>query len=134
MGVEITLMVDWETWPLWVSADEDIPDSYSVSEIAEIVPLSSELLEKISNWNAEFQDKYNKSSPQDSGFASEQELQVFLDEGRILAQCLRSECPPEITILYGGDGSVNELIELDDTARADSSYRTRSQETPPRAE
>ncbi|ASO22651.1 hypothetical protein FHR81_005284 [Actinoalloteichus hoggarensis] len=43
-------------------------------------------------------------------FATEKDRNRFLAWGLELARRVRAECPPEVTVTYSGDGSLDELI------------------------
>jgi hypothetical protein len=94
------LQAEWEMWPLWYSSDDDFPESYDFEEITAIVPLSDELCEAIEAWDERFQAIYDKESPQDSAFASEDDEAAFIAEGDVLARRIRREAPADVIVQY----------------------------------
>lgn len=94
------LQAEWGMWPLWLSTDDDFPESYDFDEVTAIVPLSEELCEAINAWDERFQAIYNKDSPQDSAFASEGDEATFIAEGEILARRIRHEAPADVVVQY----------------------------------
>ncbi len=107
MNLVVTLMCEWREAPLWVSRDGGIADPYEVDEISEMILLDDSLLRDVADWDARFQATYQPTDPARSGFATNEEKQKFLADGRVLAQRLRDSVDRSaVSVEYAGDGSI----------------------------
>lgn len=102
----VTLMTEWRDWPLWVESDTDVPISYSVDEIGEVLPLSPGLLKDIAEWDRSIQETYAPDDPASSGFKVPSDQERFIAEGRRLAQRIKQEVGQQVEVNYAADGSI----------------------------
>lgn len=103
----LTLMSEWQDWPLRVTEGEGLPDSYALDEIGEVVPLSETLIRDIAAWDSTFQATYVESDPVRSGFADPADRDRFIVEGRRLAQRIKQEAGNAVVVEYAGDGTIS---------------------------
>lgn len=92
---KIKLMADYECFPLWGTALDDLGD-ISPEEL----PISQELKNSLYEWAERFNAILNIEDPASSGFKNEEEEKLFIDDGYKLAQCLRNELGSEYEIIY----------------------------------
>jgi hypothetical protein len=92
---KIKLMADYECHPLWGTTPEDFGD-ISPKEL----PISLELQNSLNEWAKRFDAILNMEDPASSGFNSEAEEKLFIDDGYKLAQRLRNELGSEYEIIY----------------------------------
>lgn len=104
--ITVTLMTEWRDWPLHVTEDDGLPDSYAVDEIGEVVSLSANLLAAIGRWDETFQATYVAADPARSGFADAGARERFIVDGRLLATRIKIEAGPSVVVEYAGDGSI----------------------------
>jgi len=110
--ITLTLMTEWQDWPLRIAEEGEVSDSYSVEEISETIPLSPNLLSNITAWDESFQATYRPNDPKRSGFYGEKWDQ-FIATGRQLAHQIKQETGEAIIVEYAGDGSIpTEVIPM----------------------
>lgn len=89
----IKLMADYDSYPLW---DEDNIDNLNPDD----PPISEELKRKIHKWEDHYDSTLNRENPANSGFASDEELRVFEQEGCDLWRQLREELGDTYVVKY----------------------------------
>ncbi|WP_019808663.1 hypothetical protein [Saccharomonospora halophila] len=111
--VEVTLLFEWRMGPWWVLFDDDdVETNYLPDEVADVLPLSAELVAAVAEWDGRLQRTYVPEQPQDSGFGDPAEYERFVADGRELARRVKRELGPDITVLYESGVSSDELVEL----------------------
>ncbi|WP_028663337.1 hypothetical protein [Saccharomonospora halophila] len=96
----VTLEVEWDAGPFWVSVGGSISDNYLPHEVTEVVPLSAELVAAIEKWDGRYQAAFNRDLPQDSGMQDPADRELFDAEGLELARRARRELPPEFAVRH----------------------------------
>jgi len=89
--VNLRLRPEFGCCPLW---DADTGDNVSHYHIA----ISLDLAERIENWDDRFQAIYKDDYPAESGFASPEEEQAYIEEGRAVARELAESWPGKVDI------------------------------------
>jgi hypothetical protein len=89
--VNLRLRPEFACCPLW---DADTGDNVSHYHIA----ISLDLAERIENWDDRFQAIYKDDNPVESGFASPEEEQAYIEEGRAIARELAEAWPGKVDI------------------------------------
>ena len=89
--VNLRLRPEFGCCPLW---DADTGDNVSHYHI----PISLDLAERIENWDDRFQVIYKDDYPAESGFASPEEEQAYIEEGRAVARELVESWPGKVDI------------------------------------
>lgn len=92
---KIKLMADYQCYPLWGVALDDLGD-ISPDEL----PISAELKISLNEWADRFDAILNLDDPASSSFNSAEEEELFINEGYKLAQRLRNELGAEYEIIY----------------------------------
>ncbi|APU17479.1 MULTISPECIES: hypothetical protein [Actinoalloteichus] len=108
--VKLALGLDWQAGPFWLWRDEPLPEEFDSAEVTEVLELSESLIAEIIEWDSVYQAKWTLMMEDRPIFATEEDRLRFLAWGRVLARRVRAECPPEVTVTYSGDGSLDELI------------------------
>lgn len=99
---KIKLMPDYECWCLW--------DMVGVGNInPELLPISDTLKKDLNAWEIEYDSTLNWDDPIESGFATEDELVAFNNEGLRLLKNLQTELKD--TKFFYMDQLSRELIE-----------------------
>jgi hypothetical protein len=94
-------MADYDCWPLWESGA--IPDNIDPAS----VPLSAHLRARLLRWAQRYDATLDRHTPQNSGFSSQAEAQIWIDDGHRLTELLRQELPAERwSITYFHDGAM----------------------------
>lgn len=106
----ITLEFDWGAGPFWISVGDEIPYDCSSDDIAEVVPLSDDLLSAAEEWYERMQSTYNDDDPQDIGISDPAEEARWIADGRKLAQRLKNEVGPDVRVEYSPLGGPTEII------------------------
>lgn len=96
MKKQIELMADYNCWPLWEYEDNDLVDNLHHKELS----LSSEIKERLLNWQNIYDGIINWDDPASSDFASEAEKRAFEEEGISLWKVLQKELGNEYEIVY----------------------------------
>ena len=86
----IKLMPDYESWPLW---HDDRQSGWDTNIDPGLLPVSDALKERRHDWSRRYDATLNRQDPAASGFASDREEAAFADQGRDLAEALKSELP-----------------------------------------
>lgn len=89
--VNLRLRPEFGCWPLW---DADTGENVSHYH----VDVSLDLAERIENWDDRFQLIYKEDDPVSSGFASPEEEQAYIEEGRAIARELADAWPGKVDI------------------------------------
>jgi hypothetical protein len=89
--VNLRLRPEFGCCPLW---DADTGDNVSHYHIA----ISLDLAERIESWDDRFQAIYKDDYPAESGFASPEEEQAYIEEGRAVARELAEAWPGKLDI------------------------------------
>jgi hypothetical protein len=93
----LKLTADYECWPLWVDGGEignvDPAD----------LPLTHRLRTDLMSWATAYDRTLSQTSPPDSGFATEADKSAWIDEGRRLADELRSQLGADWQVVYFHD-------------------------------
>ena len=89
--VNLRLRPEFGCCPLW---DADTGDNVSHYHID--IPL--DLAERIENWDDRFQVTFKDDDPAESGFASPEEEQAYMEEGRAVARELAEAWPGKVDI------------------------------------
>jgi hypothetical protein len=89
--VNLRLRPEFACCPLW---DADTGDNVSHYHI----DISMDLAERIENWDDRFQLIYKEDDPVSSGFASPEEEQAYISEGREIARELAAAWPGKLDI------------------------------------
>ena len=89
--VNLRLRPEFACCPLW---DADTGDNVSHYHL----PISLDLAERIENWDDRFQVIYKDDYPAESGFASPEEEQAYIEEGREIARELAAAWPGKLDI------------------------------------
>lgn len=89
--VNLRLRPEFACCPLW---DADTGDNVSHYHI----DISLDLAERIENWDDRFQAIYKDDNPVESGFASPEEEQAYIEEGREIARELAEAWPGKLDI------------------------------------
>ncbi|MBE5215999.1 hypothetical protein IG605_010430 [Pectobacterium quasiaquaticum] len=92
---KIKLMADYQCHPLW----DVSPENYGDISPEELL-ISSELKNSLEEWAKRYDAILNMDDPASSGFNSESEENLFIDDGYKLAQLLREELGNEYEIIY----------------------------------
>ncbi|MGC6389064.1 hypothetical protein ACMV8I_15600 [Ewingella sp. S1.OA.A_B6] len=92
---EIKLMADYQCHPLWGTTLEDFGD-LSPEEL----PISLELKNSLGEWAKRYDALLNMDDPASSGFKSEEEAKLFIDDGYKLAERLQIELGSAYKITY----------------------------------
>ncbi|MDW6092425.1 hypothetical protein SBX64_07690 [Vibrio rhizosphaerae] len=99
-------MADYECWCLWsVNPSEGMP--YNIDP--KTLPLSKELLNRLSAWEDKFDATLVRDNPIDSGFKTKEEAILFNDEGWKLFDALKNEMP--MVEFYYFDNELSELLK-----------------------
>jgi hypothetical protein len=91
----IKLMVDYHCWPLWWAGEHE-PGNIDPTSL----PLSDELVARLTKWAETLDAKLDHEDPSQSGFASTAEAQTFDEEGLELWSLLREELGPQYVVFY----------------------------------
>ena len=110
MKKQIKLMVDYNCWPLWEYEDKDLVDNLHPSELS----LSSEIKERLLNWQNIYDGIMNWDDPASSDFASEAEKMAFEKEGINLWQVLQKELGNEYEVVYFSGIKCRVLSSVDE--------------------
>ena len=109
MKQRIKLWADYGSYPLW-GVDEI--DNFAPEEL----PLSSNTIKRLHEWQDSYDLTLNEEYPPESGFSSPQAEASFKQEGYELWLLLRQELSSEYEIYYQSDGQLfkhpNELSQL----------------------
>lgn len=98
MMQKIKLMADYQCFPLWWQETDKVGDIDPAT-----LPLSQETIERLKKWAAIYDRTLNLEDPILSGFASEEETQMFDLEGISLWHQLRKELAPDYEVSYFSD-------------------------------
>lgn len=88
-------MPEYECFPLWGYVNDELnnidPDDLKISQ---------NLKSDLNNWASKYESTYVEDNPIDSGFLSESEEKIFLEEGCVLRDRLQRElgCNYDITL------------------------------------
>ena len=90
----LRLMADYDCSPLW----EPGGDPYPINP--EDIPISTGLHKSLWAWADTFDATLNHDDPTTSGFTSHDDEGRFIEEGRRLSECLRTELGMNFQIEY----------------------------------
>ena len=82
----LRLMADYECFPLWEDGEGLVGNVDPAS-----LPISAELQIALQQWATRYDATLNREDPAQSGFASYEDEEAFLDEAKSLLQCLKTE-------------------------------------------
>lgn len=82
----IKLMADYQCYPLW-----DVTPGHYGDLNPETLPISTALQKSLMDWARVYDSTLNIDDPVSSGFASNDELQTFKEQGLQLADQMREE-------------------------------------------
>ncbi len=94
--MRIKLMPDYECWPLWWDNE---PDRFGDIDPASL-DLSADLCAALIAWAIRYDATLNQDYPPDSAFPSKQELDAFVEDGRLLAERVRQALGPDLELRY----------------------------------
>lgn len=98
--MRLKLMPDYECSPLWWDGEPD-GDSFRVGDIDPAdLNLPPDLRRDLFAWADRFDATLDQDYPPDSKFASEQELESFIEDGRVLTERVRAALGPDCEIRY----------------------------------
>jgi hypothetical protein len=89
--VNLRLRPEFACWPLWDADSGENVSHYHVD-------ISMDLAERIENWDDRFQVIHKEDDPASSDFASPEEEQAYIEEGRAIARELAEAWPGKVDI------------------------------------
>ncbi len=90
-------MAEYECFPTWL---KDTGDAIFENIAIDNLPISEQLKVKMKEWDATYQSTYNAETPQDSGFTSNSEEEIFEKDGLALAKEINSELGSDFVVSY----------------------------------
>lgn len=105
-AVTIRLEADWGLPPYYVDEGDGHFALHTEGPFARRFDLPEQVICAIEAWNKLYQDILDWSDPRGSGWARPEDKQHFYEQGRAAARLLRRHLPPDVEILYVGDGNI----------------------------
>ncbi|WP_145529865.1 hypothetical protein [Yersinia alsatica] len=91
----IKLMADYYSYPLWHSSPGEVGNIDP-----EDLPISNKLKERLNKWSEKYDSILNDDDPVSSGFLTNDDELMFIQEGAELAKCLQIELGNTYQITY----------------------------------
>jgi hypothetical protein len=98
MKKKIKLHADYYSFPVWW-VESDTVVCFDPSQL----PITSELLKRLMNWQDQYDSTLNMNDPIESGFENDIEEELFESEGLSLWAELREELLGEYDVYYFSD-------------------------------
>lgn len=101
--VRIALAAEYGTYAVWITeSGNSLPETVTARQARDRydLPLSDVLCDSIHEWDEEFQETYCDEYPPWGGFPDQETANRWLALGRKLAERLRQEIGPEISVEY----------------------------------
>lgn len=95
MKEKIKLMADYGCYPLWWVNSKKIGDINP-----ETLPLSQQTINRLEKWADMYDGKLNEDEPALSGFSSNEEQEIFEEEGIDLWKQLKKELTSNYEVIY----------------------------------
>lgn len=95
----LRLTPEYQCWPLW---DQSPGKGDNIDH--ETLPISENLKKRLTDWSEVHERTLNEDYPPDSKFASEEERERWLAEGRSIRDDLQRELGPDYVVQYFKDG------------------------------
>jgi hypothetical protein len=106
LAKQLKLMADYECWPLWL-ADPD--GGYNIDPAD--LPINADLVQRLNNWASAFDSTLDLDAPASAGFANQEALDAFMDEGERLWVLLRNQLHPDYEVRYQKAYSAEALAD-----------------------
>jgi len=114
----IKLMAEYGTPPLWRVHHGSGPIALDT------LPLSSTLIDRLKHWTSVYEDLGRRRYDTSIASPTDDEIETFEQEGRILWQQLREELRSHYSVLYHSDKSGELMAHPDDIIKSSSGTAT----------